>query len=194
MSLTNDQIVDAIAEKSLMEVMVLVKGGYTPDVLTQTGGTSGTSGGPTYGGYEVNEAYVELQVPILSNMPGARLLEIVSRHANPSATLNALPTSHSTPEINVPCAEGEPHRLTATLQTLAANAFAGQPQVSINTIDGVRIDWPDGFGLIRASNTTPVLVLRFEGHTNEALQRIQSSMLALLHQVKPDAALGAAAH
>ena len=124
----------------------------------------------------------------------ARLLEILSRHANPSATLNALPTSHSTPEINVPCAEGEPHRLTATLQTLAANAFAGQPQVSINTIDGVRIDWPDGFGLIRASNTTPVLVLRFEGHTNEALQRIQSSMLALLHQVKPDAALGAAAH
>ena len=124
----------------------------------------------------------------------ARLLEILSRHANPSATLNALPTSHSTPEINVPCAEGEPHRLTATLQTLAASAFAGQPQVSINTIDGVRIDWPDGFGLIRASNTTPVLVLRFEGHTNEALQRIQSSMLALLHQVKPDAALGAAAH
>ena len=124
----------------------------------------------------------------------ARLLEILSRHANPSATLNALPTSHSTPEINVPCAEGEPHRLTATLQTLAANAFAGQPQVSINTIDGVRIDWPDGFGLIRASNTTPVLVLRFEGHTNEALQRIQSSMLALLHQVKPNATLGAAAH
>ena len=124
----------------------------------------------------------------------ARLLEILSRHANPSATLNALPTSHSTPEINVPCAEGEPHRLTATLQTLAASAFAGQPQVSINTIDGVRIDWPDGFGLIRASNTTPVLVLRFEGHTNEALQRIQASMLALLHQVKPDAVLGAAGH
>ena len=59
---------------------------------------------------------------------------------------------------------------------------------------GLRIDWPDGFGLIRASNTTPVLVLRFEGHTPEALQRIEGEMLALLRAVKPDAVLGAAAH
>jgi phosphomannomutase len=50
----------------------------------------------------------------------------------------------------------------------------------INTIDGLRVDWPDGFGLIRASNTTPVLVLRFEGHTPEALHRIEAAMLALL--------------
>ena len=61
-------------------------------------------------------------------------------------------------------------------------------------IDGVRIDWPDGFGLIRASNTTPVLVLRFEGQTVEALHRIEAHMLALLRQVKPDAVVGAAAH
>ena len=66
--------------------------------------------------------------------------------------------------------------------------------VHINTIDGLRIDWNDGFGLIRASNTTPVLVLRFEGHTPEALERIQSRMVALLKQVKPDVQLGAAAH
>jgi hypothetical protein len=57
----------------------------------------------------------------------------------------------------------------------------------VSTIDGLRVDWPDGFGLIRASNTTPVLVLRFEGHTPEALDRIQARMLALLHSVKPDA-------
>ena len=124
---------------------------------------------------------------------GARLLEILSRHPDPSAVLNALPTSFSTPEINVACAEGEPHRLSATLQALAPQAMQGET-VQISTIDGLRIDWPDGFGLIRASNTTPVLVLRFEGHTPEALARIQTRMLALLKQVKPDAQLGAAAH
>ena len=122
----------------------------------------------------------------------ARLLEIVSRSADPSAMLNALPTSHATPELNVACAEGEPHALAAQLQTLAANRFAAPALV--NTIDGLRVDWPDGFGLIRASNTTPVLVLRFEGHTPEALARIEAAMLALLHRVKPDAHVGAASH
>jgi phosphomannomutase len=123
---------------------------------------------------------------------GCRLLEIVSRHADPSAVLNALPTSHSTPELNVACAEGEPHQLTAQLQALAPGAFAAPAH--INTIDGLRVDWPDGFGLIRASNTTPVLVLRFEGQTPEALHRIEADMLALLRRVKPDAQLGSAAH
>ena len=65
---------------------------------------------------------------------------------------------------------------------------------TVNTIDGLRVDWPDGFGLIRASNTTPVLVLRFEGHTQAALERIQTAMLALLHTVKPDASFAEAAH
>jgi len=123
---------------------------------------------------------------------GCRLLEILSRHADPSAVLNALPTSHSTPELNVHCEEGEPHRLTAELQQLAATSFAAPAQV--NTIDGLRVDWPDGFGLIRASNTTPVLVLRFEGHTDAALKRIEGEMLALLERVKPGAQIGGAAH
>ena len=123
---------------------------------------------------------------------GCRLLEILSRHADPSAVLSGLPGSFSTPELNVQCAEGEPHRLTAELQALAAETFAAPAQ--INTIDGLRVDWPDGFGLIRASNTTPVLVLRFEGHTPEALHRIEAAMLALLQRVKPDAQVGAAAH
>jgi len=123
---------------------------------------------------------------------GCRLLEILSRHADPGAVLSGLPSSHSTPELNVPCAEGEPHRLTAELQALAPQAFAAPAQ--INTIDGLRVDWPDGFGLIRASNTTPVLVLRFEGHTPAALARIEAAMLALLARVKPDARVGAAAH
>jgi phosphomannomutase len=123
---------------------------------------------------------------------GCRLLEILSRSADPGAVLNGLPTSFSTPELNVACAEGEPHRLTHELQALAAGSFAAPAQ--INTIDGLRVDWPDGFGLIRASNTTPVLVLRFEGHTPEALARIEAAMLALLHRVKPDARVGSAAH
>ncbi|GAD21295.1 phosphomannomutase/phosphoglucomutase [Acidovorax sp. MR-S7] len=123
---------------------------------------------------------------------GCRLLEILSRGSDPSSVLNALPTSHSTPELNVQCAEGEPHQLTAELQALAGEAFAAPAQVS--TIDGLRVDWPDGFGLIRASNTTPVLVLRFEGHTDAALHRIEAAMLALLERVKPGAQVGSAAH
>ena len=121
---------------------------------------------------------------------GARLLEIVGRSDNPGALLEALPTSHSTPELNVACGDGEQHALVAELQAIAR--FAAPAQV--NTIDGLRVDWPDGFGLIRASNTTPVLVLRFEGQTPEALHRIEAEMLALLKRVKPDAVVGASAH
>jgi len=121
---------------------------------------------------------------------GARLLEILSRERDPSAVLDALPTSFSTPELNVKCAEGEPHRIVAEL--MAKADFAAPAEVS--TIDGVRVDWPDGFGLIRASNTTPVLVLRFEGQTQEALHRIEGEMLALLRSVKPDAQFAEAAH
>ncbi|WBY01288.1 phosphomannomutase/phosphoglucomutase [Ramlibacter tataouinensis] len=121
---------------------------------------------------------------------GARLLEILSREADPSAVLEALPTSFSTPELNVKCAEGEPHRLVAEM--MAKAQFASPAEVS--TIDGVRVDWPDGFGLVRASNTTPVLVLRFEGQTEAALHRIEGEMLALLRSVKPDAQFAAAGH
>lgn len=121
---------------------------------------------------------------------GCRLLEILSKSPNASDVLNALPTSFSTPELNVACEEGEPHRLVAELVKTAS--FPAPAKVL--TIDGVRVDWPDGFGLIRASNTTPVLVLRFEGQTEDALHRIEHDMLTLLKTVKPDAQVGAAAH
>ena len=121
---------------------------------------------------------------------GCRLLEILSQSPDASAVLNALPTSFSTPELNVKCAEGEPHGLVESLVKLARFAEPAK----INTIDGLRVDWPDGFGLVRASNTTPVLVLRFEGQTNDAMHRIQAEMLALLRQVKPDAKFEEAAH
>jgi phosphomannomutase len=121
---------------------------------------------------------------------GARLLEILSREADPSALLDGLPTSFSTPELNVRCAEGEAHTL---VDRLVEHADFESP-AELSTIDGLRVDWPDGFGLIRASNTTPVLVLRFEGHTQAALERIEARMLALLREVKPDAKVGDAAH
>jgi phosphomannomutase len=120
----------------------------------------------------------------------ARLLEILSRSADPSAVLNALPTSFSTPELNVPCKEGEPH---AVMEKLRATAkFPGA--ADIITIDGLRAEYPDGFGLVRASNTTPVLVLRFEGQTPDALHRIEADFMNALRAVKPDAQFAAAAH
>jgi phosphomannomutase len=121
---------------------------------------------------------------------GCRLLEILSKSPDASAVLNALPTSFSTPELNVACAEGEPH---AVVDKLVKSADFAAP-AKVSTIDGLRVDWPDGFGLIRASNTTPVLVLRFEGQTDAALKRIEAEMLALLRTAKPDAQLAAAAH
>jgi phosphomannomutase len=120
----------------------------------------------------------------------ARLLEIVSRSADPSALLNALPTSYSTPELNVACAEGEPPVVVEKLK--ASATFEGRHEIT--TIDGLRVDFDDGFGLVRSSNTTPVLVLRFEGHTPEALHRIESQFMAALLAVKPDAKVGASAH
>ncbi len=120
----------------------------------------------------------------------ARLLEILSRSRDPSAILDALPEGFSTPELNVACAEGEPAQVVARLQAEAK--FPGASEIV--TIDGVRVEYDDGFGLIRASNTTPVLVLRFEGATPAALARIQADCMAALRAVKPDAQVAAAAH
>jgi phosphomannomutase len=119
----------------------------------------------------------------------ARLLEILSRSKNPSQVLNELPTSYNTPELNVPCAEGEPRQV---VQKILDNADF--PGAELITIDGLRVEYEDGFGLIRSSNTTPVLVLRFEGHTEAALHRIEAKMMAALKAAKPDAKIAAAAH
>lgn len=116
---------------------------------------------------------------------GARLLEILSRLVDPSATLNALPQSMSTPELQIKCVEGENHAVVARLQKEASWPDARQ----VLTIDGVRVEYADGFGLVRASNTTPVLVLRFEAENETALSRIQQSLGKAIRQVKPDAEL-----
>ncbi len=101
---------------------------------------------------------------------GARLLEILSRQANPSAALNALPNSLSTPELNFACAGESPHALIARLA--ASAQFPGAAEII--RIDGLRVEYADGFGLARASNTTPVVVLRFEADSEPALRRIQA--------------------
>jgi phosphomannomutase/phosphoglucomutase len=107
---------------------------------------------------------------------GARMLEILSRVENPTALLNALPNSIATPEINIMVKEGEQHKIIEKLQKSAK--FDGS--VEVNAIDGLRVEYKDGFGLVRASNTTPVLVLRFEAETNIGLERIQKQFKYVL--------------
>ncbi len=116
---------------------------------------------------------------------GARLLEILSRTADPSSQLEALPQALSTPELKLPMAEGEPHALIAALQK--HGRFEGA--LDVVTIDGVRAEYPDGFGLARASNTTPVVVLRFEADTPQALERIQDDFRKQLLALAPGAKL-----
>jgi phosphomannomutase/phosphoglucomutase len=98
--------------------------------------------------------------------------------------LESLPDSISTPELNMALEkEGDNHALIGQLQKSAK--FEGATDV--NTIDGLRVEYPDGFGLMRASNTTPVLVLRFEGDSQDALARIQRDFKRVLLSAKPDA-------
>jgi phosphomannomutase/phosphoglucomutase len=115
---------------------------------------------------------------------GARMLDLLSRSKDPTKTLESLPDSISTPELNMTLErEGDNHKLIEKLQ---ANAkFEGANEVL--TIDGLRVEYPDGFGLMRASNTTPVLVLRFEADNQDALKRIQGDFRRVLLEAKPDA-------
>ena len=116
---------------------------------------------------------------------GARLLELLSREKDPSAVLNALPDAVSTPELHVKTADGENFALVERLQREAKFPDARE----VITIDGVRVEYADGFGLARSSNTTPVLVLRFEADDEAALARIQADFRRVLLTFKPDAKL-----
>jgi phosphomannomutase/phosphoglucomutase len=114
---------------------------------------------------------------------GARLLEIVSRWSDSNWPLKHLPNAISTPELNIKMNEGEPHALVAKLQQGGRKLLPGARELI--TIDGVRAEYADGFGLARASNTTPVVVLRFEGDDQAALERIQNEFKAALAAVWP---------
>ncbi len=116
---------------------------------------------------------------------GARLLELLSKQADLNAALHALPDTINTPELQIKLKEGENHTLITQLQQKADFPEADQ----VITIDGLRVEYSDGFGLIRASNTTPVAVLRFEADNPNALARIQQDFRRIILQVKPDAHL-----
>ncbi len=113
---------------------------------------------------------------------GARLLEILSKAPDLTVALESLPDAVSTPELHVPTAEGENYTLMDALKKNAT--FNGAQEII--TIDGLRVEYADGFGLARPSNTTPVIVLRFEAETEVALQRIQDDFRRALVAVKPD--------
>jgi phosphomannomutase/phosphoglucomutase len=112
----------------------------------------------------------------------ARLLEILANdHRTSSSVFAMLPDSVNTPELQVPMAEGEPHPYMDRL--LASAHFEG---AHVHTIDGMRVEFADGWGLVRASNTTPVLVLRFEADDEDALRRIQDDFRRVMLQVEPE--------
>ena len=115
----------------------------------------------------------------------ARLLEILAAApGTPTETLDALPDGLSTPEIKVEAPGGDPHAFVERFREQAR--FEG---ARASTIDGLRVDWPDGWGLVRASNTTPVLVMRFDADSPEAMARIQGAFREQLRAVQPDLAL-----
>ncbi len=116
---------------------------------------------------------------------GARLLEVLSKEKDAERALKSLPNAPSTPELHWALEEGEPHALVAKLQ--ASKPFPGAERVL--TIDGVRVEYADGFGLARASNTTPVIVIRFEADNLAALERIKRDFRAALQPLKPNAPL-----
>ncbi|MBI1394762.1 MAG: phosphomannomutase/phosphoglucomutase [Betaproteobacteria bacterium] len=116
---------------------------------------------------------------------GARLLEILSREADACEPLESLPDSVNTPELQIKLREGENYDVIDRLQKQAR--FEGAE--SIVTIDGVRVEYADGFGLARSSNTTPVIVLRFEADTQDALRRIQEAFRHEILAVAPEAVL-----
>jgi phosphomannomutase/phosphoglucomutase len=112
----------------------------------------------------------------------ARLLEILSVQPDtPAATLAALPDGMSTPEIKVDAPDGDPHSFVERFRNAAR--FEG---ARLSTIDGLRVDFADGWGLVRASNTTPVLVMRFDADNAAALKRIQDAFREQLLAIKPD--------
>jgi phosphomannomutase/phosphoglucomutase len=113
---------------------------------------------------------------------GARLLEILSTEKNVDVKLAALPDAVSTPELQLQLKEGENYALIALLQKIAQ---FDHPQQVITT-DGLRVEYADGFGLARSSNTMPVIVLRFEADSKVALKTIQEDFRRVILKAKPD--------
>ena len=116
---------------------------------------------------------------------GCRLLEYLSKQKDINATLHGLPDTVNTPELNIKMAEGEHYALMNKLQKTAKFPDAKD----VITLDGLRVEYQDGFGLARPSNTTPVIVLRFEADNEAALKHIQDDFRRVIHEAAPGLAL-----
>ncbi len=113
---------------------------------------------------------------------GARLLEYLSKQANIDTALHSLPDTVNTPELNIVMAEGEHYKLMTQLQDTAS--FTGAQDII--KLDGLRVEYANGFGLARPSNTTPVIVLRFEADTAAGLEHIMADFRRVFHEAAPD--------
>jgi len=110
---------------------------------------------------------------------GARLIELLSKMSEtPQQIFDSLPNSINTPELRIEFDEGEHYKFMDKLKEIA-----NFEEASVSKIDGLRVDYTDGFGLIRPSNTTPILVLRFEADSQESIERIQNDFAAAIHQI-----------
>lgn len=115
----------------------------------------------------------------------ARLLELLSKESGSTFDVfSALPDALCTPELKINLKEGEQHRV---MQELSKKAHF--PGAQLTTIDGIRADFVDGWGLVRASNTTPSLTLRFEAESEESLEKIQRVFGTAIHTVAPNVLL-----
>lgn len=113
---------------------------------------------------------------------GARLCELLTRkRGSPGEAFAALPNTINTPELLMQMEEGEPHRLVAEIA-----AGAHFEDATVSKIDGIRVDFADGFGLLRASNTTAAVSMRFEASNQSQLEMIQDRFRRLLHATRPN--------
>ena len=175
--------------KCSMHLARVIKAAGGEPQMSQTGhslikATLRASGAPLAGEMSGHTFFVERWYGFDDGLyTGARLVEIVAADGRPSAAVFAdLPEGVATPELKVKIEEGEQQGL---MEDLVAEGQRRFTDATIHTIDGIRVEWPDGWGLIRASNTTPVLVVRFEADDGAGLARIRAAFEELLSCVKP---------
>lgn len=193
--------IDILARRPSSTILFDVKcSSYLPQVIEQHSGTPFMwKTGHSYIKNKMKEINAELAGEMSGHLffkdrwygfddalyAGARMLEIISKSTKDcSSFFKSLPDTINTPELNVPLADEEKFRFMAELTKNACF-----PGAVINTIDGLRADFPYGFGLVRPSNTTPNLVLRFEASSIEKLHFIQNLFREKLLSINPHLSL-----
>ncbi len=157
---------------------IICKSGHAP-MKTKMRETGALLGGEFSGQYYIKERWYGFDDGIYT---AARLLELLSVDMRSfSEILEELPSSEATPELFVPVAlERQPELMQALL------AKARFPEAKLIDIDGLRVEFPGGWGLVRASNTEPAMVFRFEASDRATLDDIKSKFRQLLRDAAPD--------